>query len=570
MKILTKGILSLLIILTQTSCISDLIHESHQTDRMASFKASVDCPETRTTLDGKQSKWEGEERIQVVGKSGSYEFVASTSTPSLHATFTYNGEFTEDEVFAVYPAGASDYSADFGKMSISGVKIPSEQKATSGSYDKDAAVALAYTTDDELKFKNVVSLLKFTMGSNGIKNVTVWGEMSEIEGDDVPDFVQEGNIYLTIDQQWLSDGARCAAYFWGGSGVQWESMTKVNGQTNMYTCPIPAGQKNVIFCRMNGSTSSNSWDNKWNQTVDLSLSDGTHFTITSPWSEKATGSWSTFGGVTTAGISGTGTIYYNNGAPVFKGASKGYVSLNGDFQKGQTYYIAAAPVVFEKGITVELSTEGDHSKFAVKRSSNKVEFKRNTIYDLGVLHSTKETGFYTDPIFPDADEPCTIYYRPAADDKLYSQTGDLYAHVWLRTGGKSEYESAWGDNSERYKLTKVADQQLWKMTMTPSIREWFGSGTSACQRIGILARTADKSIQTDDYFIKVTDNRYGIDDMPKGLEHGINYIDNSTVTLVLYDRDTKGSNHDFCNLLWDEYWWGYSGKPVYPLNYDDE
>ena len=58
--------------------------------------------------------------------------------------------------------------------------------------------------------------------------------------------------------------------------------------------------------------------------------------------------------------------------------------------------------------------------------------------------------------------------------------------------------------------------------------------------------------------------------MSEGLHHGINYIDNSTVTLVLYDRDNQGKSYDFCNLLWDDNWWGYSEKPKKPLAYDDE
>ena len=296
-----------------------------------------------------------------------------------------------------------------------------------------------------LKFRNAVSLLKFTMGSDGVKNVTVWGEMSEVEW--FPDFVQEGHIYLTVHQEWKSDNARFAAYLWNGSGNTWVDMNAVKGQTNLYSCALPSGYENIIFCRMNSSSVSNGWSNVWNQTVDLSLSGGNHFTITEPWGndgngKKTTGSWSSFSSTTTAGISGTGTLFHNDGEPLMKGASTGYVSLNGNFIKGETYYIAVAPVVFEKGFTVEFSNDGDYNKYAVKSTSKRVEFKRNTILDLGVLDS--------------------------------------------------------------------------------------------------------------------------------GLHHGINYIDNSTVTLVLYDRDSNGNRHDFCNLLWDENWWGYNQKPKMPLSYDDK
>ena len=466
MKFSLRGLCSLIFALTLTAaCVPDVMEPGDGNASqygVASYTAYADGMDTKAVLDGKVSKWQGEESIALVGKKGTHKFTAAVEGVSSQATFNYAGEGTYDEteVLAVYPYASGAYSGNFDDMYVSNVTIPSEQTAVAGSYDPNAAIAVAHSTNTTLKFKNATALLKFTMGSSGVKNVTVWGEMSEVEIEgEMPAYYQEGNVYLTIDPQWKSDGARFAAYFWGGSGEKWESMTAVSGQENMYTCTIPSGRTSVIFCRMNGGTSTNSWDNKWNQTVDLSISDGHMFTITNPWNSsndnKATGSWSTFSAEkikSTAGISGTGTkVYYNSGEPVIVGASAGYVSLNGDFQKGQTYYIAIAPVVFENGFTVEFSNDGDYNKYAVKSTSQRLEFKRNTIYDLGVLVSGKDVDM---------------------------------------TG-------------------------------------------------------------------------------PEGLQHGINYIDDSTVALVLYDRDNQGKAHDFCNLLWDENWWGDVSKPKTPLVYDD-
>ena len=466
MKFSLRGLCSLIFALTLTAaCVPDVMEPGDGDASqygVASYTAYADGVDTKAVLDGKVSKWQGEEAIALVGKKGTHKFTAAVEGVSSQATFNYAGEGTYDEteVLAVYPYASGAYSGNFDDMYVSNVTIPSEQTAVAGSYDPNAAIAVAHSTNTTLKFKNATALLKFTMGSSGVKNVTVWGEMSEVEIEgEMPAYYQEGNVYLTIDPQWKSDGARFAAYFWGGSGEKWESMTAVSGQENMYTCTIPSGRTSVIFCRMNGGTSTNSWDNKWNQTVDLSLSDGHMFTITNPWNSsndnKATGSWSTFSAEkikSTAGISGTGAkVYYNNGEPVIEGASAGYVSLNGDFQKGQTYYIAIAPVVFENGFTVEFSNDGDYNKYAVKSTSKRLEFRRNTIYDLGVLVSGKDVDM---------------------------------------TG-------------------------------------------------------------------------------PEGLQHGINYIDDSTVALVLYDRDNQGKPHDFCNLLWDENWWGDVSKPKTPLVYDD-
>ena len=79
-------------------------------------------------------------------------------------------------------------------------------------------------------------------------------------------------IYLSTESfgDWNKDGARFAAYFFG-NGEKWVSMTKVS--TNFYKVTVPSGYTSVIFCRMNGSNSTNNWTNKWNQTPDLSIND---------------------------------------------------------------------------------------------------------------------------------------------------------------------------------------------------------------------------------------------------------------------------------------------------------
>ena len=566
-------------LLTFISCVDELSSpETMVPEGVASFTATVDGADTKTVLDGNISKWAGEESIQVVGQNGTYKFSASVSGSSTKAVFSFDdeGKYNETEVMAVYPYGSGNYGGDFDNKKVSGVVIPSVQNAVAGSYDPAAAVAMAYTTNSSLQFKNAVALLKFTMGSDGIKNVTVWGDMTEVEveaGD-----TQTNDLYLTVPDEWKSDNAWFAAYFWNNSGNKAVKMSPVSGNT--YSCQIPAGYTKVLFCRMNPAHSEFGWDKGdnnplWNQTVDLTISGNNHFTITKPWGgqdDKAEGSWSTYSVTsTTLGISGTGSVIYNDGDPKVSGFSTGYVSLNGDFVKGKTYYIAVAPVIFENGFTVEFSNVGDYDKYEVKSTSKRVEFKRNVIYDLGVI--TSGTGFYTEPAFPDADEPVTIFYRPGKNDPFFSHTGDLYAHIWI--DNLDGFGSDWGENDSKYKLTKVSGDKLWKMELTPTIREWFGTGTNWVKRIGILARNSAASTQTDDYFIDVTDTKYAVPSspMPAGLKHGINYIDNSTVTLVLYDRDNKGNSHDFCNLLWDKNKWAPEGDrryPKKPLNWDDE
>ena len=79
-------------------------------------------------------------------------------------------------------------------------------------------------------------------------------------------------LYLTPNENWIKDNARFAIYLCNGSsGEKWVSMTKVTGETNLYSVTIPTGDyKNLIFVRLNPANTTNSWGNKWNQTGDLS------------------------------------------------------------------------------------------------------------------------------------------------------------------------------------------------------------------------------------------------------------------------------------------------------------
>ena len=82
-------------------------------------------------------------------------------------------------------------------------------------------------------------------------------------------------VYLdvTSNTNWPSSNARFAAYVWiEGAGDYWYSMTKVaNGIYEARIPYSPTKYEKIIFCRMNGSQTTNIWDNKWNQTNNLTI-----------------------------------------------------------------------------------------------------------------------------------------------------------------------------------------------------------------------------------------------------------------------------------------------------------
>lgn len=105
-------------------------------------------------------------------------------------------------------------------------------------------------------------------------------EIAEFEPED-------GYIYMRPSAEWKSDNARFAAYFFNGT---WQNMTLVKGQLDIYQCEIPEGETNVIFCRMNPSTTENNFNEgvKWTQTSDLTMLKGCLYTV-SGWND---GAWS--------------------------------------------------------------------------------------------------------------------------------------------------------------------------------------------------------------------------------------------------------------------------------------
>ena len=73
---------------------------------------------------------------------------------------------------------------------------------------------------------------------------------------------------LLLDvSNWGYSGARYA--IWVNNDNAFTSMTKVSD--TLYKVTITNVSSEIVFCRMNGSTTSNEWSNVWNQTADLDL-----------------------------------------------------------------------------------------------------------------------------------------------------------------------------------------------------------------------------------------------------------------------------------------------------------
>ena len=82
----------------------------------------------------------------------------------------------------------------------------------------------------------------------------------------------EKKLYFKPSSNWLNDSARFAAYVFNSSTTNaWIGLTDSNND-GIFDGTVPDGDwTGLIFCRMNGATTENNWNNKWNQTADLTF-----------------------------------------------------------------------------------------------------------------------------------------------------------------------------------------------------------------------------------------------------------------------------------------------------------
>lgn len=362
-----------LAVMAAASCNKELQEVPQNSDKeMVTFTAFVDGTDTRTVLDGKVSKWVSGDAITILNGSKASEF--TTQDEGTTASFTGTA-LSGDKFFAIYPAeyDTHKYMAVPASKTVY-AHIPVSQPSCEGSYHNKAAVAVAYTENQTLEFKNATALLKFTIKGTDVKHVIFYGHNNEAVSGDVQVVLADDNsidsvtgleteitenevtetklatwaelyadypednwcfkegvtyymavipqvyengftvqfdldnkgkvdvkklnsekelkpnviydlgeleyiapeipvskVYLTPNENWNSANARFAAYFFT-PGYTWVDMTDLDSD-GTYECEIPEGYSSVIFCRMNPETTENNWDNKWNQTTDLSLLD---------------------------------------------------------------------------------------------------------------------------------------------------------------------------------------------------------------------------------------------------------------------------------------------------------
>ena len=132
-------------------------------------------PATRSELneDG-ENLWSVGDKILVGWAGGKMAPFSSKETePTETARFTgllFTNNSGDDTLYGIYPAEDGNAVEKDGSYTL---KFHAEQNAVAGSYDPEAFLAVAQTTDKNLAFYNVLGLLKFQVAESNVRKITL-------------------------------------------------------------------------------------------------------------------------------------------------------------------------------------------------------------------------------------------------------------------------------------------------------------------------------------------------------------------------------------------------------------
>ena len=250
-------------------------------------------------------------------------------------------------------------------------------------------------------------------------------------------------IYLEPNSNWKEANARFAVYTWKGEdqNITWTDMTAVAG-TNYYKATLPANAEKAILCRMNPGSAANNWDNKWNQTSNLTLSesDGNIYSINDgAWDYS--GHWD--GGTYNPSDKPAEEGYYIVGTKSswsFTGATKMTTCSSGDnYAELLNYSTATAGEIFKvRSYFNNISRwHGDNTTIDKTEAKNVYLSKDGNIYVSKYVPPVRTPGYYLIGSFNSWKEDLTgaVIMTSVGDVCSISSTslaaGTTFKAVWI-------------------------------------------------------------------------------------------------------------------------------------------
>lgn len=126
------------------------------------FSAAVET-ESRTALNGTSTVWTDSDRLSIFDGVANNQFVMAENNVT---TALFRGDVADaDSYTAIHPYTASAALSSPGV--VTGAVVKATQQATANSYDPEASLSIALSEGNQLEFKNVCAMFKFTALSSG-------------------------------------------------------------------------------------------------------------------------------------------------------------------------------------------------------------------------------------------------------------------------------------------------------------------------------------------------------------------------------------------------------------------
>lgn len=226
------------------------------------FTASF-APETKTVISGTKSLW-NKDKIRIFnGNHSEAQTYVTDATNAATAEFKIKDEtasLTGTSFIAVCPNSLATHAwwNSTADKTINKLYLKPEQTATVGTYDPEGHVAVAYTENTELSFRNACALLKFTIKSDNIKEVCVYSTGAVLSGNFNFNTEGQGSITTTAvgEDTYVSNNyVKIKGDF-------------VNGQTYYMSC-IPGILANGFTLEVVNDKAAKGKDNVYTKPIEL-------------------------------------------------------------------------------------------------------------------------------------------------------------------------------------------------------------------------------------------------------------------------------------------------------------
>ena len=149
-------------------------------DSLVKFTATYENPATKTVLDGLTPVWTANDTISIYdGENNKFSNALTANSKTAEFKGELKGQGIDRGGFIAASPYNPDYKFAFVGSYVGGMQVYAQQTAVENGYDPKSAPAAAFSDTTQLSFYNAYSLVKFTIASEGVTEVTLAGKQNE-------------------------------------------------------------------------------------------------------------------------------------------------------------------------------------------------------------------------------------------------------------------------------------------------------------------------------------------------------------------------------------------------------